>query len=77
MPYPLFRRLVFFAATRTSLFQSRQSLDWLLIDEHWWLWSVETQREALRLLVTIAPRLRTEDSEILEWAILQGPTCHV
>jgi SIR2-like domain len=35
MPYPLFRRLVFFAATDTSLFQSRQALEWLLMDEHW------------------------------------------
>jgi hypothetical protein len=72
VPYPLFRRLVFFAATQSTLFRSSEALDWLLIDGHWWLWSVETQREALRLLVTIAPRLRTEESKILEAAILQG-----
>jgi hypothetical protein len=36
IPYPLYRRLVFFAATDTSLFQSRQALEWLLMDEHWW-----------------------------------------
>ncbi len=73
MPYPLFRRLVFFAATDTNLFQSRQALEWLLEDEHWWLWSVETQREALRLLVTIAPQLDTHNRDILEQAILEGP----
>ena len=73
MPYPLFRRLVFFAATDTNLFQSRQALEWLLADEHWWLWSVETQREALRLLVTIAPRLDEHNRETLEQVILEGP----
>jgi hypothetical protein len=73
IPYPLFRRLVLFAATDTSLFQSREALHWLLMDEHWWLWSVETQREALRLLVTIAPQLDAQNSEILEHAVVEGP----
>ena len=71
--YPLFRRLVFFAATQTGLFPSRQALDWLLMDEAWWLWSIETEREALRLLVTIAPQLDAQNAEILERAIMEGP----
>ena len=72
-PYPLFRRLAFFAATNIQIIIPPQGLSWLLADEHWWLWSVETQREALRLLVTIAPQLAGQDREILERAILQGP----
>lgn len=71
--YPLFRRLVFFTATATKLVPPRQALDWLLIDDHWWLWSVETEHEALRLLVTVAPQLDAQDSVILERAILKGP----
>jgi hypothetical protein len=72
--YPLFRRLVFFTAIATSLIPPREALDWLLIDDHWWLWSVETEREALRLLVTIAPKLDVQSSQILEQAILKGPS---
>jgi hypothetical protein len=71
--YPLFRRLVFFASTYSTLFAPRKSLEWLLMDDNWWLWSDETEREALRLLVTIITKLGTEDREILERAILQGP----
>ncbi len=72
-PYPLFQRLVFFAATRSALFTADQPLNWLLADDHWWLWSVETQREALRLLVSVVPELNAESRQALERAILQGP----
>ena len=40
-----------------KLFHRIRGLDWLLADEHWWLWSVETEREAMRLLVALAPQL--------------------
>lgn len=72
IPYPLFRRLVFFAAT-SGLFTPAQAIGWLLADDHWWLWSEETRREALRLLVAVAPQLDHHGSEILEQAILRGP----
>ena len=52
---------------------ARQGLDWLLADERWWLWSVETQREAMRLLVALAPRLDAELLTRLEQAVLAGP----
>ena len=73
IPYPLFRRLVFFAAANSDLFAPREILDWLLSNDHWWLWSVETERETLRLLVTLAPKLDDQKREVLEQAILQGP----
>jgi hypothetical protein len=44
IPYPLFRRFVFFAATQSQLFLSSLTVNWLLEDGHWWLWSVETER---------------------------------
>ena len=73
IPYPIFKRLVFFAAAHSSLFTTEQTLNWLLADDHWWLWSVETERETLRLLVSVAPQLNAEGRQALEGAILQGP----
>jgi hypothetical protein len=72
-PYPLFRRLAFFAATETDLFPSDLSLQWLLADQNWWLWSVETERETFRLVVKLAKTLSANDGESLQSAILQGP----
>lgn len=71
--YPLFRRLAFFAGTHYDILAPGQALDWLLADNYRWLWSIETQRECLRLLAAIAPRLAEQDRERLERAILQGP----
>lgn len=72
-PYPLFRRLAFFAATHGDVIANRRSLDWLLADAHWWLWSVETEREAMRLLVALAPQLDEAMLRELEDAVLAGP----
>ena len=72
-PYPLFRRLAFFAAAQGKTVPSRQGLDWLLADEHWWLWSAQTKRETMRLLVALAPQLTKAEMAELEKAILNGP----
>ncbi len=73
VPYPLFKRMAYFAAARGNVISTRQALDWLLADAHWWLWAVETQREAMRLLVAIAPTLDLVALAELEQAILDGP----
>lgn len=72
-PYPLFRRLAFFAAAQCNVIPRRRALDWLLADSLWWLWSVETEREALRLLVALAPQIDETMLGELERAILAGP----
>ncbi len=72
-PYPLFRRLAFFAAAQGDAVPPRHALDWLLADSRWWLWSVETQREAMRLLVALVPHLDEAMLRKLEQAILAGP----
>ena len=77
MPYPLFKRLSFFAATHDEVVTARKALDGLLADDHWWLWSVETERESMRLLVSLAPRLDEVMLEELERAILSGPRLEV
>ncbi|MCP9473087.1 MAG: SIR2 family protein, partial [Nitrospira sp.] len=73
IPSPLFKRLAFFAAAHDGVIPPRRALDWLLADDHWWLWLVETQREAISLLVSLAPRLDEPMLRELEQAILQGP----
>lgn len=72
LPYPIFRRLAFFAATRRDVFSPEEALEMLLQDV-WWLWSTETQREAMRLLVSIAADLGQEASGQLQEVILNGP----
>ena len=74
IPYPLFKRLSFFAATNSDLFSPDKAINWLLSDEHWWLWSIETKRETFRLLVSLVPKLSPEGIAKLEQAILQGPS---
>ena len=71
--YPLFRRLAFFAATHREVIPLRQALHWLLADRCWWLWSPETLREAMRLLVALAPHLEEAELSQLERSILVGP----
>jgi hypothetical protein len=71
--YPIFRRLAFFAATATDLFAPDHALQWLLSDRSWWLWSVETEREAIRLLAKLAATLSAPDEALLLSAIVQGP----
>lgn len=72
-PYPVFKRLAFFTATQQQIISLQQSLDWLLADEHLWLWSPNTKRETIRLLTYLAPKLEHSMKIELEQAILAGP----
>jgi hypothetical protein len=73
IPYPVFKRLAFFAAAQENCISPSQSLEWLLSNEGWWLWSSETKRESIRLLTSLAPRLNSSDAQNkLEEAILAG-----
>lgn len=72
-PYPVFRRLAFFAATQVRIVPPRLGIDWLLMDENRGLWSEETRRETIRLLVSLAPQLDKAMLTELEQAILSGP----
>lgn len=72
-PYPIFRRLAFFAAAQDGVVSNRQALDWLVEDGQRWLWSNETERETIRLLVALAPQLDEPMIRELEKHILEGP----
>ena len=71
--FPIFRKLSFFAATHDEVVDPDTALNWLLIDDSWWLWSVETEREAIRLLVSLMTRLNDVGRQRLEAAVLMGP----
>ena len=48
-------------------------VDWLLADDSWWLWSMDTGRETMRLLVLQGAHLSQDSLVKLEAAILAGP----
>ena len=73
LPYPTFKRLALFAASQDGCITPTQWVDWLLSDGTWWLWSVDTMREVLRLLVLRGRQLTGDAQERLEVAILAGP----
>lgn len=73
MPYPAFNRLALFAASQDGCIPPEQWVDWLTINDAWWLWSVETQRETMRLLVLQGASSAPETRAKLERTILAGP----
>ena len=73
VPYPVFRRLAFFAATHDEIIPRSQAVDWLLADGCWWLWASETHSEAMRLLGILGPRMVGEELARVEKALLAGP----
>ncbi|MBF2753687.1 MAG: SIR2 family protein [Gammaproteobacteria bacterium AqS3] len=66
IPYPLFRRLAFFAAAQDEVIPNHLALDWLLADEYRWLWGSDAKREVMRLLRVLTPKLQEEMPEGLE-----------
>ncbi|MGQ5521826.1 anti-phage defense-associated sirtuin Dsr1 [Chitinimonas sp. PSY-7] len=73
LPYPTFKRLALFAASKDGCIAPEQWVDWLLADGTWWLWSSETQREVCRLLVLQGCQLAGDTQDRLETTILAGP----
>jgi hypothetical protein len=72
--YPIFRRLCLFAARISeSVVPSDEALELLTQDRSWWLWSIETQRETVRLICALAARLDVEDADRLTEVMLTGP----
>jgi hypothetical protein len=71
--YPTFVRLALHAATRDGATEADEWVDWLVTDNGWWLWSVETQREVMRLLVLRGAQLPREAQTRVENCILAGP----
>jgi hypothetical protein len=77
IPYPTFKRLALFGASQDDSIDYVQWVGWLISDDAWWLWSLETQREAMRLLVQQGAKLSPSSRAQLEAAILAGPPRHM
>jgi hypothetical protein len=73
LPYPSFKRLALFAASHDGCIPADIWVNWLLADGSWWLWSVDTNRETMRLLVLQGAHLTIDTRANLEAAILAGP----
>lgn len=73
LPYSTFKRLALFAASHDGCIPSDQWVDWLVAGDSWWLWSVDTQRETMRLMVLQGAHLAPDARAKLEIAILAGP----
>ena len=71
-PYPVFKRLAFFAAKHDGCICPTKWFEWLMSNEQWWLWSIETRREVMRLLALQGHQLSSAQT-MLETAILDGP----
>lgn len=72
-PYSTYKRLALFAASQDSCIYPEQWVNWLLTEQAKWLWSIETRRETLRLLVLQGRNLNGTTQQQLEEAILAGP----
>ena len=73
IPYPTFKRLAFFAASHGASIPGSTWISWLLNDDARWLWSSETHREVMRLLVLQSANLGGTARVELEAAIVTGP----
>lgn len=73
LPYPTFKRLALFAASQDNRISPDQWVDWLLVDHAWCLWSYQTKRETMRLLVLRGCHLMPQILQKLEDIILLGP----
>jgi hypothetical protein len=73
LPYPTFKRLALFAASQDNCIAADMWVDWLLADGSWWLWSIDTTRETMRLLVLQGGHLTQDALVKLEAVILAGP----
>lgn len=77
LPYPTFKRLALFAASQPEAIDPTLWAEWLVSDNGKWLWSAETRRETLRLLVQQGAKLSPSARTKLETAILAGPPRHI
>lgn len=72
-PFPVFKRLAFYAAYTTDLIPPSIWLNWLLESKAKWLWSANVAREVFRVLAIKGNQLNLKELRRLENAILSGP----
>ena len=70
-PHFIFKRLAFFTATYTDIIPPTMGLNWLLADDHSLMSSSLIQRETMRLVVALVPKLNDAQREKLENIIIE------
>lgn len=73
LSYPTFKRLALFAASQDDCIGSEQWVGWLVAEKAFCLWSEDTKRETMRLLVLQGKQLTSSACATLEAAIIAGP----
>jgi hypothetical protein len=71
--FPIFRRLELFAATRPEAVAPHHAEALVAAEDGRWLWSPETKREAVRLLVYLATASDAATAESIVQLVLRGP----
>jgi len=71
--FPIFRRLVLHAYTSKDVVSDEAALAYLLEDDGFWLWSIETRRETFRFLHKVWPKITKEQAGVLLKVIVEGP----
>lgn len=72
-PYAAYKRVALHVARFGVCPTENQWVDWVASDDYWWLWSIETQREVMRLLAGRSMYLPPNLFRLLEKAIVDGP----
>lgn len=72
-PFPVFKRLALYAASKPEIVSPGLAVDWLQRDQGHWLWDYQTNPEVRAALAKMAPQLTAADSARLQEAVLQGP----
>ncbi|AIY67491.1 anti-phage defense-associated sirtuin Dsr1 [Pseudoalteromonas piratica] len=72
-PFPIFKRLAFFAVSKFALITAAEINGWLEQEDARWLWSVSSQRELLQLLPHLAQRFDAVNTSRLLANICLGP----
>jgi hypothetical protein len=71
-PYPIFKRLSFYALSHRDIVDVDQIIQWFTERSGKWLWSFETQFEVLQLLKKIAASCTRCEIERIEHLLLEG-----
>ncbi|ENP8338782.1 hypothetical protein VH1709_contig00008-0270 [Vibrio harveyi] len=72
-PFPIFKRLAMFAATKTENISTNIVIEWLSEDSSHWLWETSVQRETCQLLKVIPLKLSELQFDQLLKMIIAGP----
>lgn len=72
-PQIAFKRLAFFAGSKTKVIFPKMWVAWLLTNDAFCLWAIDTKREVCRLIALQGNRLELRTQRQLESAILKGP----